>query len=75
MASNKFPVTTVSGMAPSANSFPKKSIKDGWGATNEAANAPNTPSMSTFKGKSSVGQYADYCDVPADQDPYHEESD
>lgn len=59
MATDNGPKRDVS---PSKEGFSKKSIGADWGATNEAGNAPNTPSMKEAKHKASVNLYADYCD-------------
>lgn len=58
-----FPQKSRDDLRPSSNSFPKKQIREGWGAENEAANPPNTPSMETPKQNPSINPYADYeCD-------------
>jgi hypothetical protein len=41
---------------------PKKSIGKDWGAHNEAAHKPNTPTMTQATTNASVNPYADYCD-------------
>lgn len=74
---DKFPVTERTDVLPSENpQHYKKKIGADWGATNEAGNDPNTPSMKTYKGKSSVNLYADYqkdtdANTNPDQDPFH----
>lgn len=60
--SDKFPQTSRTDILPEKNSFPSKSIGKDWGATNEAANAPNTPSMSQAKDNPSPNLIANYCD-------------
>ena len=67
----KYPVTERTDVLPAEYSNPKKHIGADWGAEESAANDPNSPSMSTFKSKSSIDPYADYCDKPKNQDPYH----
>jgi hypothetical protein len=64
---DKFPVTERTDVLPSDNSFPKKKIREGWGAETEAANMPNTPSMTQYKRVSSINLYADYCDSEGHQ--------
>lgn len=74
MSDKKFPVTERTDVLPSDNSFPKKSIGKDWGASNEAMNKPNTPSMEQYERVSSVNLYADYCDPDGHQlyDQYQE---
>lgn len=58
----KFPVTERTDVLPGPNSFPKKSIGKDWGGETEAANMPNTPSMTQYERESSINPYADYCE-------------
>jgi hypothetical protein len=62
-------------VSPSKNTFDKKSIGKDWGAETDAANAPNTPSMSQRKYWPTVNSTDDYCDGDNDNRPYEYEED
>jgi hypothetical protein len=60
--SDKFPQTKSPHGGFEDVPSPKKHIGSDWGAHNEAAHSPNTPSMEQAKTNPSVNPYADYCD-------------